>query len=292
MDPILINLDPAIDSAIEHGKELTQLHKVEGYKPILTNRHFSNGKIDLVPEKLAKPRFLTAAPLFNEVTAFIQYLRHFQTKHSRIFYQQNGVFIAVIDYHESGNETGEVAVAPGPATARHGDHLVYLKLLPSPEWAAWISQSGQQMDQLTFAEFLEDHAADLLQPGIEDMLAVATGLQGTTGATFRSAFSQANGAVKIQWDEDVKGTVLGKEVDIPTTFQVGLRPFMGCCRYPVDCRFRWRAKSGEVKLHFKAMGTDPIIEAATDAIVKRIAEEAGITPALGEANQSVFTKGI
>ena len=274
-------MDPnSIHAAIEAGKNLTQLHQVTGFKPALTAPHLA-GPAALTPEKLEFPRFLTAAPRFQDSGAFIAYVNAFKMTATRIFYVQAGKFLAVIDYHDS--------TAHG--VAMHGDHLAYLDLTRSPEWITWANNSEKAMNQQEFAEFVEDNARDILQPSPMLMLEIATGLQATVGATFRSAINQANGTVQLSWDEQVEGTVKGTGKAIPAQFQIGVRPFMGTERYPVDCRLRYRVAGGSLKLHYKALHLDPITEAAMEGIVAKVRDETGIAPALGSHDSAAFAKG-
>lgn len=271
------------NAAIEAGKALTQLHQVKNFKPVIT---MQGGKIELVPEKLATPRFLTAAPLFNDASAFVVYVNQFKVAATRIFYTDQGAFAAVIDYHEDGGSN---------AKPKHGDHIARLALVRSPEWKEWAEHNEKAMGQQSFAEFIEDNAKDLLQPDPETMLRVASGLHATVGATFRQATNQANGQIQLAFDESINGTVNGKEEAIPTTFQIGLRPFMGCDRYPVDCRLRYRidrSQGAALKLHFKALHLDWITETALGGIVAKIRDETGIAPALGQHDAATFARGI
>jgi uncharacterized protein YfdQ (DUF2303 family) len=276
----------SIAAAIEAGKNITQLHKVEGFKPALTAPHLS-GPVALTPEKLKFPRFLTAAPRFQDSGAFIAYVNAFKQEATRIFYVQDGKFLAVIDYHIPALDGGPIA----PQVALHGDHMACLNLIRSPEWITWANNSEKAMGQQEFAEFVEDNARDILQPSPMEMLEIATGLQATVGATFRSAINQANGTVQLNWDEQVEGTVKGTGKAIPAQFQIGVRPFMGTERYPVDCRLRYRVAGGSLKLHYKALHLDPITEAALDGIVAKVRDETGIAPALGSHDPAAFAKG-
>lgn len=265
-------------------KQTTLLPEVPGHKRLVAAPERINLR-ELPLDKLPTPRFLVAAPVFNDVSAFIAYVRDFKNEATRIFYTQEGFFEAVIDYHLPG---GDVASHP-----RHGDHRAILKIKRSPEWERWEKSSEKPMSQQEFAEFIEDNARDILEPDPAEFLRIATGLQATTGATFRSAINQSNGTIQVQWDEQVNGTVKGTDQQIPTKFQVGLRPFMGCERYPVECMLRYRILSGVLRLHFKALHLDPITEAAIDlGIVPKIRDETGITPALGGHDREAYAKGL
>ncbi len=278
----------SIQSAVDAGKALVATHLVDNYKPMVTAPYLPNGAVLLQPEKLVHPRFLTASPTFHEAKAFIDYVNAFKYMFSRIFYQQEGVFLAVIDYHDPNEDaTGDEDERPW-----HGDHIAKLILKRSPEWLQWAGHSEKAMTQQEFAEFLEDAARDILQPGPEKMLEIATGLQAKMGAEFRSAINQADGTIQLQYDETVQGQVRGSQEEIPKQFQVALRPFMGTERYPIDCRLRYRITSGALRLHYKALHLEPITEAALEAIVLVIGDQTGIRPALGAHDAAAFLKGL
>jgi len=284
-DPVTINYPSDIAAAIQAGKDqAVLLPEIKGFKRqiVLPGARLA----ELAPDKLDTPRFLTASPVFNDAGAFIAYVNQFKVAASRLFYNAEGCFLAVFDYHDGGGSG---------AKPRHGDHTARLSLVRSPEWKEWAEHSGQQMGQQAFAEFIEDNARDILDPDPETMLRVASGLHATVGATFRQATNQANGQIQLAFDETINGTVNGKEEAIPTTFRVGLRPFMGCARYPVDCRLRYRidrSSGAALKLHFKALHLDPITEAALDGIVAKVRDETGIAPALGSHDSDAFKRGV
>jgi uncharacterized protein YfdQ (DUF2303 family) len=199
------------------------------------------------------------------------------------FDQKAGRFQAVFDYHEKH---------PVDLPGNHGDHTATLTLLRSPEWTAWAGSSEKQMGQQSFAEFIEDGARDIIEPSPADMLQVASGLHATTGGTFRKATNLANGQVNFHFDEQINGTVSGTDKAVPTEFTIGLRPFMGCDRYRVDCRLRYRIREGALALHYKALHLEQITETALEAIALLIQDKTGIRPAMGKHDAEAFKRGI
>lgn len=268
-----------IQAAIEAGRN--QIHRLPS-DPILKEAVVIPEKFQLVvlPQvKLEAPRFLTAKPVINDTKAFIDYFNYFKRSASRIFYTQAGEFTGVLDYHLNTER------------ANHGDHIAVLSLKRSPEWLAWSGKSERLMNQTEFAEFIEDHARDILTPDPTTMLEVATGLHANTSAKFRSAINQANGTVQMQYDEETAGTVKGSSIPVPTQFQIGVRPFMGTERYPIDCRYRYRIDSGNLRMMFKCLHMEDVTETAMDGIVGRIRDETGVMPALGAHDPAEFARG-
>lgn len=224
-----------------------------------------------------RPRFLVARPEFYDVADFIRYVNDFKDGCTRIFANVRwNAMTAILDYHETG-----VGGDPEEPMPRHGDHVARFQARHSEEWDAWMGSSEKQMSQVDFAEFVEDNYLDIVDPEPEHMLRVATGLHATNNATFRSAHNMANGQVNVSFDEQIDGRVAGGDLEIPQTFSVGLRPFEGCSRFPIECRFRYRLREGQLKMWYKCLRTQPIIDQAFDAILDRVRDESGIEPLSG-----------
>ncbi|MCK6488309.1 MAG: YfdQ family protein [Planctomycetes bacterium] len=274
----------SLAAAIEAGKNLTQLHQAEGYKPALTAPHLS-GPVKLEPEKLDAPRFITAAPTFIDFAAFIRYVNDFKDEDTRIFYTPNGSFLAVFDYHQFAHDEDDFVAG------RHGDHTAKLALAASPEWQAWAGMNEKAMGQQSMAEFVEDNLPDIIEPDAAVMLAAASGLHATTGGTFRQATNLANGEASFQFDEQVMGSIKSTGASIPTEFKIALRPWLGCDRYPVDCRFRYRVRDGALALHYKALRLHVVLETALEGIVQKITEATDIIPDLGAHDAAAFLRG-
>lgn len=212
MDSVKTSSD--IEAAIQAGKDQAQLlPEVPSHLRAIIVPKGSELR-SLTRDKMERPRFITAAPQFHESKAFIAYVNEFKDRATRIFYTQDGNFIAVIDYHDANEAMGD-----------HGDHVAKLTLKRAPEWLDWVKANGEAMTQQDFAEFIEDHARDVTQPDPEQMLVIATGLQAKMGAEFRQAINQSDGTIQLQYDEKVEGTVRGSQQPIPKQFQVCQRPF-------------------------------------------------------------------
>jgi uncharacterized protein YfdQ (DUF2303 family) len=278
-----------VHAAIDAGKNLAQvLPPVEGHRAIVFAP--KTGEIKLLErDKLAAPRFLTASPVFNDPAGFILYVKDFQDPATRLFYRLDGTVVAVIDHHIHRNSTEPLRCAQ-PAQ-RHGDHIATLKLERSPEWDIWSAASLKPFGQQAFAEFLEDQIDDIIKPDPTAIVDVARGLAVTVGATLRQATNLATGEVQFSYDETVDGKVRGSSASIPTDFQIGIRPFMGSHRYPVDCKLRYRANGSDLKLHYKALHLERITETAIGHVVELITEKTGIVPALGTHDPAAFKRG-
>lgn len=136
--------------------------------------------------------------------------------------------------------------------ARWGDHRVQLALRTTDAWKQWLSLDGKLMSQEQFAEFLEDHLPELLEPAAAEMLEIAQSIQGVAKAEFQSGTRLASGERKLAYVETVTAKAGQKgELVIPETFTVGLVPFEGSAGYKLSARLRYRINGGPLQLGYK-----------------------------------------
>jgi len=238
--------------------------------------HPDCSKVSVLPvRKQVRPEFLVATRLFHEPERFAEYVNQFSDANTRMWHTSEGAFTCIIDDHQTDQ---------GMSLPRHGDHIARLVLRESPEWGQWIKQNQSPLGQQEFAEFIEDHHADFLEPDGTHMTEVATGLQATTSGQFKSARNLGNGSINFAFDEEVQGMVKGGSMEVPKQFQVALRPFYGLPRWPVDCLFRYRINSGALRLWYKMLSPEVIIETAISQTVDQLADVTGIRSSLGSSS--------
>ncbi|MFE6931791.1 YfdQ family protein [Streptomyces sp. NPDC057699] len=139
--------------------------------------------------------------------------------------------------------------ADGP---RFGDHVLRLALRETETWKQWAARDGKLMDQETFAEFLEDHLPELLEPTAAEMLEIAQSFQATSKVEFQSANRLASGQRQFQYVE-TGTTKAGQkgQLAVPETFTIGLVPFDGSEGYRLTARLRYRIGQNGLQLGYK-----------------------------------------
>lgn len=197
--------------------------------------------------------------------------------------EQGGSFRALIDYHP--------ATVGSEVLAAWTEHTAELKLLATPEWARWLALSGKDLDQRTFAEFLEDNAPDVAVPEGEagkgfptqqELLSVAGTLQIKTDVKFASSLRLQNGQVQLGYVETIDGGH-GQDgsLKIPERFGLALAPFRGTPKYLVTARLRYRGTGGKALFRIELERTHKIVESAFADVRKKLHELTGLNPLLG-----------
>jgi uncharacterized protein YfdQ (DUF2303 family) len=197
--------------------------------------------------------------------------------------ERGGKFVALLDYHRANLD--------GTPTAQWTEHTAELKLTPTPEWARWLALSGKDLDQRTFAEFLEDNAPDVAVPEGEagkgfptqqELLSVAGTLQIKTDVKFASSLRLHNGQVQLGYVETIEGGH-GQDgtLKIPERFGLALAPFRGTPKYLVTARLRYRGTGGKAIFRIELERTHKIVESAFADLRQKITEQTGLAPLLG-----------
>ena len=193
------------------------------------------------------------------VESFTNYVKRYAEDASTIFADVDSrSFRCIIDYHDE---------ADGPSW---GDHIVNYSCPLSREWLEWTKFDRQKMNQVSFAEFLENRAADVVEPSGVELLDIAEKFQVVRKAVFGSSVRLSSGEMQFQYSEtNQKGTI-----EIPEKFKVGVAPFHNGEKYAVEARLRYRIKEGELSLWYELVEPEKVVEDAFAAVVDQIKESA------------------
>lgn len=155
------------------------------------------------------------------------------------------------------------------------DHKLVLDLKHSPEWIKWIAISNRFMSQQDFAEFLEDCVGDVRSPDMATILEVASSLQATSKAEFKSAYRTHDGQQAFRYEETVQAKAGQKgELEIPQRITLALRVYEGQQPTDIVARFRYRITPSGLALGIVIDKVSEILEQAIADV--KIAIEEGI----------------
>lgn len=155
-----------------------------------------------------------------------------------------------------------------------GDHTITLQLQRTDDWKEWQVSDGKLFDQLAFAEFVEDHLPNFVNPASADMLELAQTFQATTKVDFASSQRVKSGETQLNYVEQQNATAGKKgQLAIPDTFDIALQPFERGETYRVNARFRYRITNGDLRLGYRLTRPKDVLRDAFDAVVAGVGEK-------------------
>lgn len=113
-------------------------------------------------------------------------------------------------------------------------HAATLQLKLSREWSEWAAIDGKILDQVTFAQFIEDHLSTIAQPDGAQLLDICQTLEATKSAVFKQQTILASGQRGFRHEEQVEGKAgIKGDLTIPGELTLVLRPFQGSDPIPI-----------------------------------------------------------
>ncbi|MBP5931852.1 DUF2303 family protein [Streptomyces sp. LBUM 1479] len=227
--------------------------------------HTSTGvhKVDLTgPEYKDQPDRKAGTTTVRDSTSFLAYWAKHADTSSEVYADAERLTVtAVLDAHH-------------PEAARWGGHRLHLALRETQAWKQWMHYDGKLMPQEQFAEFIEDHLPELLEPAAAEMLEISQSIQGVAKAEFQSGTRLASGERRLAYVETVTAKAGQKgELVIPETFVIGLVPFEGSDGYKLTARLRYRINGGPLQLGYKLERPDEVRRTAFADVVDAIGAE-------------------
>lgn len=182
-------------------------------------------------------------------------------------------FTAVIDEHNSGT----------PGWRRH---TAELDPLMSAEWRVWKGQDKKPLPQVTFAEFLQEHADDINSsdasvadgyPTALQMLKMTTDFVHNEERILKTAVRLQSGGTRLTFIADPDaGTT--EDMAIFEKFQLGIPVFHGAPAWGMGARLKYRVGQGKVNFHYELIRADRVHESAAKELIQQVKAGLGDVP--------------
>lgn len=234
-------------------------------------------------EYLTVPERREGTVNLSSVEGFTDYVNRQKRPESAIYAEPGDkpALVAVLDHNPAGPE----------GTGWGRDRATYAFPL-SVEWRAWKKAHGELVSQSEFAFFMEERAADIVEPSALDMTHPAVVLAARLGAVLSTPAEvvAASRGLKINAEVKVSESVVlesgeseiafserhvgegGVKLRVPSAFLIGIPVFRGEPRDVMLVRLRYRRSEGGVKWCVSIHGADDALQVAFDETVKRVRE--------------------
>ena len=149
----------------------------------------------------------------------------------------------------------------------------------SDEWMDWSAADGKKMNQIDFAEFLENNIQNVAPvgdnysgPSGTELLEMVLAFQETRKVEFKSVKRLQDGTCQFQYSDDKSGSGNTK---IPEKISLAIAPFHNGAPYQIDARIRYRLRDGQLVLWYELIEPKKIIEHAFQEIVADMENQLG-----------------
>lgn len=257
-----------VQAAIDAGSALTTpVELVEGqdYAVVVP----PGGRVERIVNDLDQyrdhPRRKTGSVTVHTATSLVAYLAKHGRDETEVWADVTASrVVAVVNAHATTEAAG------------WGDHRAVLQLHKTPSWQAWLRLNGQLVDQIAFAEHLQDRSVDIVSPDSATMLEIAQTFSANRRVGFDSSQRLSSGEVQLRWHEDIDAKAGRKgDIAIPETFELALQPYEGSQIYKVRARLRYRINDGRLSIGYALERPDDVLRAAFTDMTDEIGTESG-----------------
>lgn len=200
----------------------------------------------------------------TSVESLIAHVNAYKDENSAIFVDDGDTpsIMAIYNYNAKG--------ADKDGGQRFGDHRAVYAFPLSDAWKEWTEQSCEPMDQLAFANFLEDHILDLMAipsesdksagaeniraiaeklgltiAGPEKILALARGISVHENSKATQIHNTSTGEMQVEFKTEHMDDT-GQRFTPPGLFLIGVPVFDHGVIYRIPVRLKYRVRSGAI----------------------------------------------
>lgn len=235
---------------------------------------FKIQEIDL-ERLMPHPRHKNGVASFSDAASFIKYVETHRQAGTTVWCKFNPQtfdlhFTAVLDEHSAQN-------------AGWRGHRATFAPDMSSEWKAWKGKHGTSFAQVTFAEWIEEHADDVASrdnlPTSLQMLQMATEFQANEERALKSSVKLQSGGVRLTYIADPDaGTT--ESMQMFDKFGLGIPVFQGGAAWALTARLKYRLNAGKVSFHYELVRPDRVHEGAAKELINVITAGIGDVPLL------------
>ena len=210
---------------------------------------------------------------FTEEKGFRAYVKMHKAEGTRIFADMGALTMtAVIDHHEAAVDA-----------AGWGEHRAHFAPPKDPDWETWTASDQKVMNQMEFAQFVEDNLPAIAEPDGADLLEMAQHLEATNKVSFKSAERLQSGARSFHYAVEAVQNLGRKSIELPEFFMLSLAVFRKGQRYQLKAMLRYRISEGSLALWFHLHRPHEVIDEAFGRLVEGVEVETDVAVWYGQA---------
>lgn len=235
--------------------------------PGISGRPFTfvpeGSRIEGLESYLRYPTRKIGTPSFTRADSFTAYVNDHKTPASRLYVVSQAAVKVIIDHHvASGDQAG------------WGQHVAHFSLTQTPEWTTWKTSNGKQMDQRTFAQFIDDNSEDIIGMDGASLLELIRTLKASQKLEITGEVDEKNDVTGTSFTlAAVTKAGVKDGVELPGEFALSVSPYEGGGKIAVRVRLRIEIKAPKFTLSYDLVKIQRVEREALEAIVAGVAKE-------------------
>lgn len=269
------DIEAALEAGERLGKEIGVARRDANDKTATPYAVVTDGdSLRSLEEFATTPSRIKAHVQLRDVVGFNSYVARFKNDDTTIFADRaNNSLNAVIDYHSEGGV--------GNVKPKWCSHTAELKLEHSRAWKVWTGQHGKVMTQEVFANFLEDHYVDIVEPDSATVLESAKSLEVRKGVEAKSAMDLSTGMVQFKYIETETNAAAGSG-KVPKKFTLSLPCYERGEACELTARLRYRLDdSGKLTFTYLLDRPEDVVDEAFQSVLDDVKAGTEIEPLVG-----------
>jgi hypothetical protein len=198
---------------------------------------------------------------------------------------------AVVNYHTTGKVAG------------HTDHRISYAFPITPEMKAWLQKNGESFSQGEFAEWLDEHCADLAEAEEGEklqyevlfkerfadparLIELSRDLEISVGGKVKQNIRLASGERSLVFEETHSDSN-GQPISIPGLFMLSIPAWVDGVPVRIPARLRYRVRGGEISWSYQLYRPDIALRDQVKKDLETVAENTGLPVFEGKPEASV-----
>lgn len=204
----------------------------------------------------------------NDLRGFVDYINKYKWDRTSIYADafKSPKLIALLDDHTA-------------TAASHVDHKVVFNCPHTYEWSEWTRLDKKPVNQIEFAQFIENNIKDIISPTGSELLESVLNFNDTGRAEFKSAVRLSDGRVQFKFHQNDENG----EVKFPEELGLALPVFEGFVNedsaviaYPITAKLRYRVRDEQLSIWYELQRPDIVMRKAYEDVIERVKAETEI----------------
>lgn len=221
------------------------------------------------------PGYLKQSVTLQTVDSLVDYTNRFKGADTVLFADiASSRIVAVLDFHTA-------AAKDKAPEVRRGVHRADMQLPFSEEWKVWTGIDKQLKQQLEFARFIEENAAEIIAPSGGELLDAVRDLQAHRKVNFIKAVRTASENETFEYADETEARTKG-DIELPTKFQLKVPVYFGEPPTELYAFLRWKLDEGKLLLGIALHRAEHVRQAIFKQIVLTVGDNTSCPVVFGK----------